>query len=304
MLDRINDITWHAHQGSVAALIQVLNEKLANSGVRTRAIFDNGILQLLCEAPTVDKLEQSTLVNQIRQILDSIAPRNIHRVNINSRIVREQQLLWLEEISRNAENQLLWSEEITLANLSIFQQIIQDFSARKTELGRRSLSKLQSSSLAIVTNRNRHKNSHKREISGATSLSMFILLLGWVVYSLLGTHLKSSIQLSQASKLLSPTTIAQQKLNTSPVIATQNITNTSGDTFAAAVRIANQASTNGTTATTSGQWLDLAARWQRAAELMSAVPQNHSRYQEAQIRTRLYKKYSEAAQKEANKSEL
>lgn len=304
MLDRINDITWHAHQGSVAALIQVLNEKLANSGVRTRAIFDNGILQLLCEAPTVDKLEQSSLVNQIRQILDSIAPRNIYRVNINSRIVREQQLLWLEEISRNAENQLLWSEEITLANPSIFQQIIQDFSARRTDLGTRSLSKLQSSSLAIVTNKNQPKNSHKREISGATSLSMFLLLLGWVVYNLLGSHLKSSIQLSQASKFFTPTTIAQQKLNASPVIASQNITNISGDPFAAAVRIANQASTNGSTATTSGQWLDLAARWQRAAELMSAVPQNHSRYQEAQIRTRLYKKYSDAAQKEANKSEL
>ena len=39
MADRINDIAWQAHLGSVAAIIQVLNEKLAKSGVRTRANF-------------------------------------------------------------------------------------------------------------------------------------------------------------------------------------------------------------------------------------------------------------------------
>ena len=120
MVDQINDIAWQAHQGSVAAIIQILNERLANSGVRTRAIFEKGVLQLLCEASTVDKLEQSILVKQIRQILESIAPRNIRRVNINSRIVREQQLLWLEEISRDPENQLLWSEEVTLVKPHIF----------------------------------------------------------------------------------------------------------------------------------------------------------------------------------------
>ncbi|HAJ60521.1 MAG TPA: hypothetical protein DCP31_15680, partial [Cyanobacteria bacterium UBA8543] len=60
------------------------------------------------------QLEQSVRVAQIRQILEDIAPRNIRRVRINSRIVREQQLLWLEEITRDPEHQLLWSEEIIL----------------------------------------------------------------------------------------------------------------------------------------------------------------------------------------------
>ena len=94
MITQINDIAWQASQGSIAAIIQILNERLANSGVRTRAVFHSGVLQLLCEARTIEKLEKSTLVQKIRQILESIAPRNVHRVNINSRIVREQQLLW------------------------------------------------------------------------------------------------------------------------------------------------------------------------------------------------------------------
>lgn len=46
MVDRINDIAWQAHQGSVAAIIQLLNENLAHLGVRTRAVFSNGVLQL------------------------------------------------------------------------------------------------------------------------------------------------------------------------------------------------------------------------------------------------------------------
>ena len=47
MVDSIENITKQARQGSVAAIIQVLNDKLADSGVRTRAIFEDGVLQLL-----------------------------------------------------------------------------------------------------------------------------------------------------------------------------------------------------------------------------------------------------------------
>jgi len=50
--------------------------------------------------------------------------------------------------------------------------------------------------------------------------------------------------------------------------------------------------------------LELAATWQRASDLMSQVSPSHSRYQEAQIRTKLYKKFSQVAQKKAEKSEL
>lgn len=307
MVDRINDIAWQAHLGSVAAIIQVLNQKLAKSGVRTRAIFANGILQLLCEASTVDKLEQSTLVKEIQQILESIAPRNIHRVNINSRIVREQQLLWLEEINRDRENQLLWSEQITLVQPNIFQQLINDFRERKTELAKPTLAKSQFYRPSVIIKKNKPKASNWGRMLERLALCSFLLLLGWGAYTWLGGRLKNHKQLEMlkslvpATKSLQSPDINQSKPDALPLVVTKSNSTTSEDTFAAAVRIANQASSIGKTAQTSIQWLDLAARWQRASDLMSKVPPSHSRYQEAQIRTKLYREYSQAAQKEADK---
>ena len=300
MVERINDIAWQAHQGSVAAIIQLLNEKLASSGIRTRAIFDDGVLQLLCEARTVAQLEQSTLVKHIQQILESIAPRNICRVNINSRIVREQQLLWLEEINRNPENQLLWSQEITLVKPNIFRQTIKEFKERTTEQGKTNLPKPQSSRLSVVTYNNKIKNSPVGRMLGAASFCMFFLSLGVAAYALLGDKLKNPIQ-PETLNSLAPVTTNQKQPEVPPPTASPNGSTFSVDPFAAAVRIANKASATGKTATSSAQWLDLAARWQRASELMSAVPPNHSRYQEAQIRTKLYKKYSQAAEEESKK---
>ena len=286
MVDQINDIAWQAHQGSVAAIIQILNERLANSGVRTRAIFDSGVLQLLCEASTVDKLEQSVLVKQIQQILELIAPRNIRRVNINSRIVREQQLLWLEEISRDPENQLLWSQEVTLVKPHIFKQLIKDFTERNTEAGNPNLPNFRFDRFSIFSNKNKSKNSHRQGKLLTSNLYVFLLLLCGTVYALLGGKLKNPIQLEKPKYVASD----------------QSVSTPWSDPFAAAVRVANYASTTGKTAKTSAQWLDLAARWQRASELMNTVPPNHSRYQEAQIRTKLYRKYSDAAEQEAKKT--
>jgi hypothetical protein len=284
MVNRINDIAWQARQGSVAAIIQVLNERLANSGVRTRAIYHDGVLQILCEADTLDKLEQSTLVKQIQQILESIKPRNIGRVNINSRIVREQQLLWLEEISLDPENQLLWSEEIILEQPNIFQQIIQNYQDKKSEAGK-ILNKTQLSQPIPISNKSKNHNGSR--ILFFLSLSIFLLLLSSVIYAVLHGKLQNPFIPETASSLDS----------------TPKSSN-SEDSFTIAVRIANQASDAGKTAKTSTQWLELAANWQRASDLMGNVPPSHSRYQEAQIRTKLYKKYSEAAQKEAQKSKF
>ena len=103
-----------ARQGSVAAIIQVLNEQLADIGIRTRAVVADGMLQLLCEAASPEQLEKQTVVSRVRQILENVSPHRITKVSINSRIVKEEQLLWLEEISRDPENSLLWSEVITL----------------------------------------------------------------------------------------------------------------------------------------------------------------------------------------------
>ncbi|MCC5659749.1 hypothetical protein LC608_22790 [Nostoc sp. XA010] len=300
VVDRINDIVWQAHQGSVAAIIQLLNEKLAKSGVRTRAIFSDGVLQLLCEAARIEQLEQSPLVEQIQQILDSIAPRHIRRVNINSRIVREQQLLWLKEIDSDRDNQLLWSQEITLIQPNLVKQLITDFTEAQAELGKPNFPRTQVSRPLVLINKEKHKNKPKAKILAAAGLCS-LLLLSWVIYAQLGNNLINLMQL-QTSKSITPENTSNRKVQT-PVSPTKNnLSDPSDDQFAIAVRIANQASASGKTATVSTQWLEIAAKWQRASDLMSKVPQKHSRYQEAKIRTQLYKKYSEAAQKEAGKS--
>ncbi|MCL6749836.1 hypothetical protein KBT16_02105 [Nostoc sp. CCCryo 231-06] len=300
VVDRINDIVWQAHQGSVAAIIQLLNEKLAKSGVRTRAIFSDGLLQLLCEAARIEQLEQSPLVEQIQQILDSIAPRHIRRVNINSRIVREQQLLWLKEIDSDRDNQLLWSQEITLIQPNIVKQLITDFTQAQAELGKPNFPRTQVSRPLVLINKQRHKNKPKTKILAAAGLCS-LLLLSWVIYAHLGNKLKNLMQL-QTSKSLTPGNTIDKKVQTPLSPAKNNLSDLSDDQFAIAVRIANLASASGKTATASTQWLEIAAKWQRASDLMGTVPQNHNRYQEAKIRTQLYKKYSEAAQKEADKS--
>ncbi|MEH1853938.1 MAG: hypothetical protein V7L11_20195 [Nostoc sp.] len=300
VVDRINDIAWQAHQGSVAAIIQLLNEKLAKSGVRTRAMFSDGVLQLLCEAARVEQLEQSPLVEQIHQILESIAPRHIRRVNINSRIVREQQLLWLKEIDSDRENQLLWSQEITLIQPNIIKQLIKDFTEAQAELGKPNYPKTQVCRPLVLINKEKYKNKPNTKILAAAGLCS-LLLLSWVVYAQLGNKLKNLIQL-ETSKSLTTANTNKTKVKTPSLVPNNSLSEQPDDPFTTSVRIANLASASGKTATTSTQWLEIAAKWQRASDLMSTVPQTHTRYQEAKIRTQLYKKYSEAAQKEADKS--
>ena len=299
VVDRINDIVWQAHQGSVAAIIQLLNEKLAKSGVRTRAIFSDGVLQLLCEAARIEQLEQSPLVEQIQQILDSIAPRHIRRVNINSRIVREQQLLWLKEIDSDRDNQLLWSHEITLIQPNIVKQLIKDFTEVQAELGKPNFPRTKVSRPLVLINKEKHKKPKKKILAVAGLCSL--LLLSSVVYAQLGNKVKNLMQL-ETSKSLTIENTNDKKAQTPFRVPNNSLSEPSDDPFAISVRIANLASASGKTATSSTQWLEIAAKWQRASDLMGTVPQKHSRYQEAKIRTQLYKKYSEAAQKEADKS--
>ena len=303
MVNQINDIALQASQGSIAAIIQILNEKLANSGVRTRAVFDSGVLQLLCEARTIEKLEKSTLIQQIRQILETIAPRNIHKVHINSRIVREQQLLWLEEINRNPENHLLWSEEITLNKPHILWQIIKDFKNNKNEFKKPQLPQPKSSRHLIVNN-----NKIKKSLFGTINvLILWILLLSsaWLAYSLLGNKKNNLIEAQTLEsfnsdtpkiKSLKPLDTHQNKLEAPIVTSSQ----AEDDFFNVAVRIANQAVEDGQVITTSAEWLDLAAKWQRSSDLMGKVPSSHNRFNEAQTRIELYKKYSESALKQAD----
>ena len=310
MVNQINDIASQASQGSIAAIIQVLNEKLANSGVRTRAVFDGGVLQLLCEARTKENLEKSTLVQKIKQILESIAPRNVHRVNINSRIVREQQLLWLEEINRDPENQLLWSEQITLKKPNVLKRIIRDFKENKKESQKPQLPQPQSSRYLIVSNKSKPKKSFLGGMMNSLGLCLILLSAGWLVYYFLGNKIQNSIETATLKykapnefkiKSSKPTDINKNQLKTlivktSPTASQQ----LEDDIFYIAIRIANQAVEDRKTANTSAKWLDVAKKWQYASDLMSEVPSSHSRFTQAQSRIQLYKEYSDLAKEKAN----
>jgi hypothetical protein len=71
------------------------------------------------------------------------------------------------------------------------------------------------------------------------------------------------------------------------------------DPFVLAVRIAQQSVEDGKSATTAAAWLDLAARWQRASDLMAEVPPEDERYAIAQDRIAAYASNKEMALQEA-----
>jgi hypothetical protein len=278
MVDPIDDIARQARQGSVSAIIQVLNDKLVDSGVRTRAIFADGRLQLLCEAATAEQLEQSLLVDRIRQVLESIQPRNIRRININSRIVREQQLLWLEEINRDPKNQLLWSQQITLAKTNPLKRFFEDWSDQPEH----------AKSFPKSNRENKAQHHFWRGLIGGISFSLLLLLVGWVISDWLGLQLGSQIQ---------AITTPRDEINPSPTTPAQP------DSFVQAVRLAEQAVEDGQSVQTSAEWLDLAARWQRASDLMAQIQPSDRRYKTAQDRIRVYRQNSQAAMAKAAKQQ-
>ncbi len=294
MVDPMDDIVRQARQGSVSAIIQVLNEKLAGSGIRTRAMFSQGVLQLLCEGAKPDQLEQPVIVPQVRQILESLQPRHIRKANINCRVVREQQLLWLEEISRDPDNQLLWSEEITLRQPSFFQRLTQDAKDRRHGSTRMEMAKTPPKRLA------REKKVFWRGLVGGASLSLFLLLLGWATYGWLSPKLAGQPAATDTPKAPTPEASPSLAASTQPKPATattasQRPTSPKPDPFAEAVRLAEGTVTNGQAAQTPAEWLEVATRWQRASDLMSQVPSSDPRYVTAQDRVNQYRQNSETA---------
>lgn len=270
MVNPIDNIAQQAHQGSVAAIIQVLNEQLADSGVRIRAVFEDGMLQLLCEASQAEQLEQSTLVQRIREILEAISPRHIRRVNINSRLVREQQLLWLEEIRRDPANQLLWSQKIAIAQPNLLRKMVARWKSRQSQRHQIVLPK----TLTDSPHQRRH-TYFQQGLLGGISLSLALLVLGGLAYR----------------HWFAPHSMIQKETEI-PVVATPTV----ADAFAEAVALAEQASIEGQTAQTTAQWLELAAKWQNAAELMAKVPSEDPRYQTAQDRSQQYARNSQETQ--------
>lgn len=294
MVDPIDDIARQARQGSVSAIIQVLNEKLADSSVRTRAVLEDGILQLLCEAPQLEQLEQSVLVEQVRDILESISPRNIRRVNINSRIVREQQLLWLQEIQRDPKNQLLWSQEIILKRPNLFKQFLEDWEYNN---------KLEAQQPKAPKRRSAGERQQfwRGMLVGGFSLALFLALIGWALTNWLriGTQLSTNAPPANAPPANSPTAPAPASPGATVPAAPAPAPGTSTDPFAQAVRLAEQSARDGQLAQTRVAWLDLASRWQQASDLMGQVPPTDPRYPTAQNRQQTYLQNSQAAQQKA-----
>lgn len=300
MVDPIDDIARQARQGSVAAVIQILNEKLSDSGIRTRAIFEQGILQLLCEAPKPEQLDRPQLVPQVQRILESLQPRNIRRVNINSRIVREQQLLWLDEIHRDPEGQLLWSEEITLTQPNFFQRLVQD---RKDDKNAPKSSAPKGSPIRLA----REKRVFWRGLLGGASLSLFLLLVSWAVKTWLnpkfaGQSQATAPQGAVVSPAVSSTTTATTA-NKKPIASQPLQTAAPEDSFTQAVRLAEDSARLGQSAKTSADWLDLAARWRRASDLMAQVPSASTHFKVAQDRVQTYRQNSEAATQKATSAQ-
>ncbi len=302
MTNEANDIFKQAKQGSVAAIIQVLNEKLADSGVRTRAIFADGVLQLLCEGVTLEQLDQIPLVERIRQILQAIAPRNIRRVNINSRIVREQQLLWLEEISRDPVKQVLWSEEILLKKPNLLQQWSDDWSDRSAEQARSDVTK--ASVVKPRLSKQREQSQFRRGVIGGAIVSGLLLAGGWFFHNRFGTStatdLQTEIKPTSAQSSTAPQTVNS---NRQPISSTANKNLPDGDAFVEAVRLAESTSQTSQSAKSSAEWLGLAAQWQKASDLMATVPSTDNRYKTAQDRVATYRKNSEVSLEVARRNQ-
>ncbi|MGB3767381.1 MAG: hypothetical protein WA947_12555 [Phormidesmis sp.] len=334
MINPASETFGQARHGSVAAIIQVLNEQLASDGIRTRAVVADGMLQILCEAATAKQLDQTTVVGRVRDVLEAISPNRIRKVKINSRIVKEEQLLWLEEINRDPENALLWSEIITLKQPFFVQRWVRDRNLRSA-----------GPLIKDVTDSEPAISFSTKLVSG---LALAALLIGalWLFKEELGlfggsdtvantatiepeqptsegtlaegTSAENTLAIDDADQdpadrtaNTTPSSLSEsgdrspaatQPNQTTPTAQTNSGGGSPGpteDAFAEAVRIAGNAAEEGLTASNSADWLALASSWQRASDLMSEIPAGNDRYDVAQDRVTTYKANSKAALQKA-----
>ena len=286
-----NDVFGQAREGSVAAIIQILNEKLTDEGIRTRAVFADGMLQLLCEAATSEQLMKDHVVGRIRKILNHIGPRRIGKVHIHSRIVREQQLLWLEEIRRDPDGQVLWSEIIALKQPNFVTQIARDLKRPRPA--------------APVTKGYSGSDLRKRKsfikgLSGGILACLVLLGGGWLLYGrLTGTEVAETEPAAPAAAEApseAPTVASAEAVAQVPIPEEY-------DSFARAVRVAEEAAQEGKDADSAEEWLELAARWRQASDLMAEVPPEDNRYELAQDRVKAYLANSEALLERTSESQ-
>jgi hypothetical protein len=283
----MNDVITQAQQGSIAAIIQILNEALIERGVRTRAVLADGVLQMLCEASTDLQLEQATLVPKIREILEGIEPRNIRRVNICSRIAQEQQLMWLEDMAKNPDSHLLWSEEIVLHRPHLWRRLLRGITPPALPITQKP---------TVALNVPVMRSGLSPMVRNSVGL---VILCGVSFAAGLGYQHWRSQPIPTTANPPSTPVAAPPRPTPTTILVSPTPTAETDDPFAAAVRLAEQMSRAGQTAETASQWSTLAEQWQVAANLMKAVPQGHPRYILAQERAVTYERYSQVAQDEA-----
>ncbi|MGB3533442.1 MAG: hypothetical protein WBA13_07980 [Microcoleaceae cyanobacterium] len=287
----VDDITQQAHKGSIAAIIQVLNQRTCEIGVRTRAIFVDGVLQLLCEATQAETLEQSHIVPEVQNILEYISPRHVHRVRINSRLVQEQQLLWFDDISQDPEHQLLWYTDITLSQPNVFQQIIDEIQDYWNQ------AHFPIKPRTIDTFQLQKQRQFQKGLVGGVSLGVGAMLLAVGLYYWFTSE--SGFPSLQLPATQTPTTETDNNNSSPQPISSQS----DKETFNQAVRLAQEAVLAGEQAQTATQWRTIAEQWQQASILMSQVSPDYERYTIAQNRAALYQRNAEVAEEEAEKLE-
>ena len=277
MMDAINDLIKQAHQGSVVAIVEVLNYYLAESKVIIRAVFVGGILQLLCEGKQAEYLDKSYLVREIKDVLETIAPRKIRRVSIHSRVFNQHQLLWLEDILDSPDSELLWSENITIKKPHIWAGLPGHTSGGLID---------SYPSQELV-----QKQQSSRGILIALISIIVLLIVGVFAFyqwmSLAVTQLFNSDYTSvkpTPNQTISDDVLSDEEL------------------FKQAVQLAENAVSLGRDAMTDREWLEIAEKWRAAADLMAAVSPSYPRYATAQNRVALYRRNQEIALSEARSS--
>lgn len=283
-------VTIQAKAGSIAAIIQLLNESLAHLKVRTRALLEGRKLLLLCESEQEDNLDAESLVPHVRQILEAISPPNIRRVCFFSRLVREEQLLWTKELADARNPHILWSEEIVLKRPNPLKVLGNSWQKQRGRNDRLDL-------LQDVPRRPSQARPVWPDLllwgSGGLGILMILGLFG-----LRGWHLlRPDPDLPEPDEATSTNLVNPP---TEPLDQAAPIVPDSADPFAQAVRIAESAALDGKAAVSRTNWLDLAYRWQQASDLMGQVPPEDDRYGVAQDRVEAYRRNSEAALAQAN----
>jgi hypothetical protein len=283
-----NDSLRQAYQGSVSAIIQILNDRLAGTGIRTRAIFEGRVLQLLCEAAKPEQLVQDTIVPQIKATLEDISPRNIRRVNINARIIQEQQLLWLDEIKKGGgDNPVLWSQELALSRPNLMNHFFAGLKKDGPEMP------AYAQDLPSGRKARSATSVSPKVVAGGVGGACVLALAGFGAWKLMQPAPETEVIAKGPTK----SQTLKPKAPKAPVAGVS--TAPAADDFGAAVRLANSANEATQTAKTPADWQAIGQKWGQASDLMAKVQPNSANYAIAQDRTMKYRSNQAIALKKA-----